>query len=123
MKQWTEWEITRRQVAIGGRVMDENKSPVDGALIKITSMPNEFRRKLAFAEDSARAGRSTAGTGPESAVARSDGIFFFLDLPDGQYTVTALDPGSGRHDEKNISVSRDKKQNIKMTQVEFTLHT
>lgn len=123
MKLWTEWEITRRQVAIGGRVMDENKSPVDGTLVRITSMPDEFRRKLAIAEDSARAGRSTAGTGPESAVAGPDKIFYFLDLPDGQYTITALDPGSGRHDEKKISVSRDKKQNIKITQVEFTLHT
>ena len=115
MKLWTEWEITRRQVAIGGRVTDENNSRVDGARIKITSMPDEFRRKVGIAEDA-------AVSGPESALAGPDGIFYFLDLPGGQYTLTAIDPGSGRHDEKKISVSRDKKGSIKMTQAEFTIH-
>ena len=122
MKQWTEWEITRRQVAIGGRVLDENKSPVDGALVRITSMPDELRRKIP-ADRTAETGRETSCGFPTRVDSRSDGIFFFLDLPDGQYTVTALDPGSCRHDEKKISVSRDKKQNIKITQVELTLHT
>jgi hypothetical protein len=37
---------------------------------------------------------------------RPDGTFFFLDCPDGQYTVTAEHPQSGVQDQKTVSVAK-----------------
>ena len=30
MKTWSDWEITRRQVAIGGRILDKDNLPMAG---------------------------------------------------------------------------------------------
>ena len=69
------WEIVRRQVALSGRV----------SLPDTGRAPDDFEVWLA-AEPPARM---------TTATVRPNGIFFFLDLPAGDYTVVAA-AGGGR---------------------------
>jgi len=80
---WGEWEVLRRQVAVCGRVIADPdaiatmEARVDGSQVADTVAP------------------------------RLDGIYFFLDLPSGDYTVTVSDArgqvfGEGRgHVDRN----------------------
>ena len=121
MKAWSDWEIIRRQVAIGGRVVDENNNPVAETQVTITSMPGGFKRQLEGAVRQAGAGWDDLEERLDRARSRLDGIYFFLDLPGGKYSVAAVDTQSGKKDEKSVAVKWDKKQNIKMAQADFKL--
>jgi len=44
-----------------------------------------------------------------------------LDLAGGSCTLSAVDPNTGKQDQKTASVSMDPKQNIKMARVDFEL--
>ena len=121
MKTGSDWQIIRRQVAIGGRVVNENNTPVAGAQITIKSMPDGFKRQLEGAVSEAGAGWVDQEERQDRARSRLDGIYFFLDLPEGSYTLSAIDPQTGKQDQKSVSVSRDKKQSIKMTRADFKL--
>ena len=121
MKTGSDWQIIRRQVAIGGRVVNENNTPVAGAQITIKSMPDGFKRQLEGAVSEAGAGWVDQEERQDRARSRLDGIYFFLDLPEGSYTLSAIDPQTGKQDQKSVSVSRDKKQNIKMIRADFKL--
>jgi hypothetical protein len=87
-----ESEIIRRQVAIGGVVKHDNGVPVDGASVIAL-------RK----SDRAQRGRCTS---------RSDGKYFFLDLPDGEYIVFAS--ANGKQSEGEGAVRRDLQNNLPM---------
>lgn len=121
MKAWTDWEIVRHQVAIGGCVLDASNKPIAQAQVIIMSMPEEFSLRV---EGAARA----AGTNWEDlderldrTLSRADGIFYFLDLPAGRYTVRAIDPRSGAKDEKSVSVTRDQDGKVDMAVADFKL--
>ena len=121
MKAWTDWEIIRRQVAISGRVVDEDNNPVARAQITITSKLNEFKRQIEGAVSTVETGWEDLEERLDRTFARLDGIYYFLDLPEGRYTLSAIDPRSGKHDEKRASFSRDKKHNINLAQADFKL--
>jgi hypothetical protein len=105
VKTWSEWEITRRQVAIGGRVCDHGNRPIAGAEVTITTMPEAFQRKIAAQVDSAAAQISALDRRLDRKHAEPDGIYYFLDLPAGEYTVRAADPRSRLAAEKTVAVS------------------
>lgn len=65
----TEWEIVRRQVAIGGFVRDDTEASVSAASVHATGK-----------SDGRIFGRCTT---------QNDGSYYILDLPDGEYTVSA----------------------------------
>src|SRR5262245_12693961 len=106
----SEWETIRRTVALFGHVLDADGKPKPGVRVTITKAPPNFRLR-----------GKTKTTTPEthwlskdqtsrrdSVVTRSDGIYFFLDLPDGNYTMEAED-AQGRHRGENRGkVSRNK---------------
>ncbi len=119
MKLWTEWEFVRRQVAVSGRVLGEDGNPVDGA--KIVICPVSAETKVKASKEPITGGQKPPGG--TSAVAGPDGIFFFMDLPDGKYVMTAVDPRSNSRDEKTLTVSRDTKGNIKMKNADFSLRS
>ncbi len=121
MKAWSDWEIIRRQVAIGGRVVDENNNPAAGVQVTITSMPKGFKQSVEAAFDTAGAEWDNLEERQDRMRSRLDGIYFFLELPEGKYTLKAIDLQSGEQDEKSVSISRYKKQNIKMTQADFRI--
>ncbi len=84
-------------------------------------MPKEFELRLESAAATLGADRDDPQERLDCEVSRADGLYFFLDLPEGKYSLKAIDPKTGTQDGKSVSVSKDKKQNIKMEQADFTL--
>ena len=121
MKAWTEWEIARHQVAIGGRVVDDGDQPVAGAQVTITAMPEEFRRKIAGAAETAGGGWNDSDERLDVSRAKDDGIYYFLDLPAGKYTVNGEDRRSGARAEKTVSVSWNKDGKVAMAVADLKL--
>ena len=88
-----DWESLRRQIAISGQVTAvDTADPIPNARVQITAAPDTFMRKV-------RLYAKQHGTAWESLTKRVDrtqtavdGAYYFLDLPDGDYTVTAYVP-------------------------------
>lgn len=99
MKAWTEWETTRRQVAIGGRVLDAGDQPIAGAEVTV----------------------SVADQRSWQCLAKADGIYYFLDLPAGTHTIKSVDGRSGAALEKAVSVSWSKDGKVKMVMADLKL--
>ncbi len=114
MKVWSDWQVLRRQVAIGGQVVDGNNKPVAGVQVTLTGMPDAFKQKLKHAADAAETAWDDLEKRPDRTQSRRDGIYFFLDLPDGSYTLNAIDPRTDQQDEQTASVSNAKRQTVKM---------
>jgi hypothetical protein len=93
------WEERRHAVAIAGRVVDARTGPrpmpIAGVEVTIVVMPEDFKETLA------RRSRALAGVWEDMAErldrtwSRADGLFYFLDLPEGQYSVRAVLPNCG----------------------------
>ena len=118
----SDWQIVRHRVAIAGRVLDgATGKPVAGAVVSMTAMPSAFQERLAT-------GFSTRDDGDrvrlDGTCTRRDGLFYFLDLPDGKYTLGAAMPTmSSRYGAAQASshVSRDGQGSLKTSFVTLTL--
>lgn len=103
----TDWEVIRHHISICGRVRDENENPLPG--IQLTATPSG--RQPETEAGSRRPAKARAEVKTESVgrswqtESRPDGMFFFLDCPDGQYVVTAMDARSGARAEKLVPVA------------------
>ena len=89
--------LHHHRVAIAGRVADEvTGKPISDTEVMLTKMPTEFARTLELA--SLRYGNLWASMveRPDRTRSRADGIFHFIDLPVGEYTVRASVPGLGK---------------------------
>jgi hypothetical protein len=120
MKAWTEWETARRQVAIGGRVVDEADQPVAGVEVAITVMPEAFQRRVAGAAEAAGGARDS-DRALDLRRTTADGIYYFMDLPAGKYTVKGVERRSGAEAEKTVSVSRNKDGKLAMAVADLKL--
>lgn len=122
MKAWTPWEIVRHQVAVCGRVLDGRARPVAKAQVTLTAMPGAFKQRLKGAASAAGNRWEAPLERPDRTLSRADGIYYFLNLPAGPYTVKAIDPSSGAHAEKTVSVNRtsDGKMTIAVADLELT---
>ena len=90
------WEIIRHAVAIYGRVIDsQTNKGIGGARVRISDGPPEFMDTLPYQARSYGRRWESLRDRRDRKHAEPDGHFHFLDLPDGSYTLTALDPGSG----------------------------
>jgi len=109
VSHWSDWEITRHQVAVAGCVVDESDKPVAGAQVTLTLLPKEGRPK------SSREGTDQQELNPRygQTFTKGDGIFFFLDAPAGEYSVECVNSRSGLHANKTVSVSRKQDGTIK----------
>lgn len=94
-----DWEILRHQVAIGGTITDASLTPLAGATVRVLSKP--------------------ANSVQATFDSRRDGTYFFLDLPDGAYTVS-VNLGAS-HAEADATVQRDSQQSIKMVRLDLEL--
>ncbi len=121
MKVWTDWEIARHQVAIGGRVVDEGDQSVAGAEVRIAVMPEAFKRKVTGAAEAAGRGWERSDDRLDRCVSKADGIYYFLDLPAGEYTVKGLDRRSGAVAEKAVSVAWSKDGEVAMAVADLKL--
>ncbi len=110
------WLVARHRVAIAGHVTDaQTGKAILGAEVAMIEMPAAFKQKLQHA----------AATGLlDKARTRHDGLFYFLDLPDGKYTLEVSVPGSGKRYgsvQQKTKVSRDEKGDTKVDYVNFAL--
>jgi hypothetical protein len=115
MKRWTDWEIMRRKVSIAGCIVDHQNNPVRGAQITIAAKAGKFRMqidKVAWENSEDR---------PDRTRSRADGLYFFLDIPEGRYMVNAIDPRSGKNAEKLVTVSKDEEKSGRIAKADFTL--
>ncbi len=119
------WEIDRHAVAISGRVADgQTGKAIGGARVEVTAAPAAFTEWLAL--KTLQHGSRWAGLEerPDRTRTAVDGHFHFMDLPDGEYTLTVTLPDSGsRYGEAQVTatVSRNAEGNILMTTANVTL--
>jgi hypothetical protein len=88
------WLKVRHQVALYGRVTDAGTGKaLAGALVSIVTAddksPTAFRRLLQARAMQYGSAWSAMAERPDRARAADDGSFYFLDLPDGDYTLSA----------------------------------
>lgn len=95
------------QVSIAGQVSDQETGQIiSGAIVEITAMPETFKTKLALRALQYGTNWDTLPKRPDRAITAIDGYFYFIDLPDGEYTLKATLPGaSNRYDSAEIKVS------------------
>jgi len=117
---WGDWERVRRQVALCGRVVNREDKPLGGARVTIIQGPKEF-------EAQAKGGLVAASARGDEKLRRDvtetkpDGIYFFMDLPGGEYTVAAEDPHGGGRGQSRGKVVRDKAGNIQRAVADIKL--
>lgn len=92
-----KFHTVRHQVTIAGRVLEgSTRKPLGGALVEITEMPAEFRKYRDRKAIQYGDRWSSLVPRPDRTVTALDGLFYFLDLPNGDYTLSASVTGSGR---------------------------
>ncbi len=123
MKAWTQWEVIRRQVALCGRVVDAQGKAFASAKVFIAAMPKEFKLRVDGAANAAGMDWGNLDERLDRTVSRTDGLFFFLDLPKGRYTVRGGDPKSGAEGEMAVVISWAKDGTVKRVTEDLTLQT
>jgi hypothetical protein len=92
----TSWETIRRQVAISGRVSSARTGkPCPDARVEITNAPAAFLAWLQLKAIPYGKRWSALSQRPDRLRTNTDGCFHFLDLPDGDYTLTVAWPQQG----------------------------
>ncbi len=126
MPMLSKLQLTRHQVAIAGEVTDaETGRAVARARVEITAAPAAFTGRLAIQAMACGEHWAAMDERPDRSLTAADGHFHFIDLPDGDYVLTASLPGAGtRYDKKQqgpVNVSRDAVGNIKMVKIDLAL--
>ena len=121
MKSWTSWEIIRHQVAICGLIKDDRGNLITDAQINIVSMPTAFSNWVSTAFQASEKEWEDLEERVDRAETNNNGIFYFMDLPSGPYTLQVIDGRSGIQDEKKVNVTRDEEGNIDMAMVTVNL--
>ncbi len=121
MKNWSGWEVVRHQVAVAGRVLDGAGLPVSGVQMTITEMPEDFRQRVEGAASAAAEDWDELEDRLDRVCTEGDGLYYFLDLPPGQYEVKAVDQKSGAHGEGTAKVTWGSDGAIKMDVADIRL--
>ncbi|MBD2094097.1 hypothetical protein H6F90_02875 [Trichocoleus sp. FACHB-591] len=150
MPKWTQLELTRRQVAICGSVQNALTGQlIQGADVQIEQAPETFTRWLAMKAVQYRDRWQTMLDHPDKqyvalgstfylirklgdkeslkflTCTAIDGCFYFVDLPDGMYSLTISLPSAGSRysttQVDNIQVSRDNSGTIQRATVGIDL--
>jgi hypothetical protein len=115
---------TRNRVVIAGQLSNaETGQVIHRARVEITKMPDSFKNWLTLRAMQYGANWETMVERPDRTQTAIDGHFHFLDLPDGDYTLTASLPSAGTRYgavEKKFQVSRNGDR-IKLAAADITL--
>lgn len=121
----SNWQIARHRVAIAGRVIDGGTGkPIADATVSLNKTPAAFEQKLAMSSLMYGNRWKTLQQRPDRTRSREDGLFYFLDLPEGTYNVSASIPTYGNRygtAQQPALVSRNKKGECKTAFVNLTL--
>jgi hypothetical protein len=91
------WISARHRVSIWGKVTDAvTQKPIAGAEVTLTKMPARLEKRLERLAQYAGSEWATKSERPDQTRSRADGLYYFLDLPDGDYEIRALLPNCGR---------------------------
>lgn len=121
MKSWTQWKVIHRQVVIAGRILNDENKPVAGTQVTITAKAGKFKRQIENASGEESTIWKNLNKRPDRTRSRLDGLYFFLDLPEGEYTVTATDSRSGQSIKSRISILKNKEKPREITQVNLKM--
>jgi carboxypeptidase-like protein len=114
------WQTARHQVAIAGRVTDaETGKPMARVLVSIIGMPALFRKKLDLLAQARGGAWESLSERPDKTQTRDDGLFWFIDLPEGKYSLSVEVPKQGSRYGKvqqNVAVV---KGNVRLAAVNF----
>jgi hypothetical protein len=120
-----DWLTVRHRVAIAGRASDASTGKaVSNALVWITAMPEALKQRLTMLSRIYGNGWNTLQTRLDRTKSREDGLFYFFDLPEGSYTITASIPDSGSRYgtvQQPAEVARDDKGEVKVTFIDLAL--
>ncbi|OKH31297.1 hypothetical protein NIES2119_29090 [[Phormidium ambiguum] IAM M-71] len=120
-----ELKPARHQVAIYGQISDaETGLTIQNALVEITQMPENFKQWLVLRSQKYGSQWETLENRPDRKKTAIDGFFHFLDLPDGEYTLTASLPSAGTSygtAEVKAIATRDSQGNYVKTATNMTL--
>jgi hypothetical protein len=72
------------------------QAPLAGAEVTITALPAEFSRRLTLLAAANAEEWKRRAERPDKTRSRTDGLFYFLDLPDGEYGLRAVLPNCGQ---------------------------
>lgn len=105
--------ILNPQVAIAGRVLDgETEQPISGAIVQIDKeIPPKFKTILSMKKLQYGAQWEKMSDRIDRKITASDGYFYFVDLPQGEYTLKASLPSVGTS-YKQIHVSKAKEYTL-----------
>ncbi|HBB33104.1 MAG TPA: hypothetical protein DDZ80_06980 [Cyanobacteria bacterium UBA8803] len=124
MSKWLKLEPKPHQVAIAGQVSDrETSQPIHKVRVKIVGMPDTLKTKLALKAQQYGSEWENLPERIDQTYSKIDGFFHFVDLPAGQYKLTASLPGAGTRygtGEKEVEISHDGDQ-IKLTAADISL--
>jgi hypothetical protein len=115
----------RHRVGIAGHVKDAFSGRLlGGAKLVISDMPQAFRQRLRRLELQWVPVKQRVNVSADTFFARDDGLFYLLDLPPGDYKLSASHPASGKRfgmAEVSVSVVYDGEGNFKPSWVEILL--
>ncbi len=121
----SQGDIVRRRVALAGRVFDAGTGKALGdAEVVITGMPSAFKKRLEIAALPYGKRWDKMLDRADRTRTRPDGLFYFLDLPDGKYSLVASIPSYGSRYgkvEEAAKVSRSASGDIKFPFVRCAL--
>lgn len=104
----TDFMTVRHRVAIAGLVLDSmSGKPIAGAHLEITAKPRAYAEKLALLK-ATQSARSMEREGPDTTRTRADGLFFFLDLPQGSYKLVGFVPKDNAHSGEPAATNGDR---------------
>lgn len=125
MAKMLTWNLGGHQVAIAGNAFNaETGQVLRGVQVTITTAPRTFKNWLKLKALAAGERWETLTERPDRTLTGVDGHFHFLNLPTGQYALTAELPGAGQRYgtvKAKAKIARDAKGRIVWVNTDLAL--